>query len=330
MSIETKRLLLRSFNLLDTEKVYEMSQEKSMIAFLPDQVYKSLEQAKEVIEFLMSKYGHQSIVNHLPYVLGIELKEKNELIGHVGLSRIDKGIEIGYAIEEKYQGQNYATETVKAMTNLALSNPQVNEIWAVIDLNNMASIRVLEKSDYEHINKMRRIILISVLLMLSSIFIGCQSETNEEGDNNSLRIVSFDNGRVKYTLEENEKASSDHLVQIIGEGVENSEINEKIFLDGIPDLSGELLRVEIYGKIRNFEIIEVSFVEDSEGKMIENIIEKYDRIEVVENKVIILDTYFSDGIPSGKMQWENQNKKVFEYYFSQEGYGIDGEIIISE
>ena len=153
MSIETKNLAIRPFNLLDTEKVYKMSQEASMKAFLPDQVYESLEETKEVIEFLMSKYGHQSIVDQLPYVLGIELKENNELIGHVGLSRIDKGIEIGYAIEKKYQGHNYATEAVKAMTNLALSNPLVNEIWAVIDLNNAASIRVLEKSDYEYVNK---------------------------------------------------------------------------------------------------------------------------------------------------------------------------------
>jgi len=153
MSIETKNLIIRPFSLFDTEKVYEMSQEAAMKAFLPDQVYESKEQTKEIIEFLMSKYGHQSIVDQLPYVLGIELKENNELIGHVGLSRIDKGIEIGYAIEEKYQGHNYATDAVKAMTNLALSNPQVNEIWAVVDLKNMASIRVLEKSDYEHINK---------------------------------------------------------------------------------------------------------------------------------------------------------------------------------
>ena len=153
MSIETKRLVIRPFSLLDTEKVYEMSQEESMKAFLSDQVYESLEEAKEVIEFLMSKYGHQSIIDQLPYVLGIELKEKNELIGHVGLSRIDQGIEIGYAIEEKYQGQNYATEAVKAMTTLTLSNSLVNEIWAVIDYKNKASIKVLEKSDYQYINK---------------------------------------------------------------------------------------------------------------------------------------------------------------------------------
>lgn len=153
MAIETTNLAIRAFNLLDTEKVYQMSQEASMKAFLPDQVYENLQQTKKVIEFLMSKYGHQSIVDQLPYVLGIELKENNELIGHVGLSRIDKGIEIGYAIEEKYQGHNYATEAVIAMTNLALSNPLVNEIWAVIDHKNIASIKVLEKSNYKHIDE---------------------------------------------------------------------------------------------------------------------------------------------------------------------------------
>jgi len=177
---------------------------------------------------------------------------------------------------------------------------------------------------------MKKIIPISVLLILATIFFSCQKESIEEVGNKSLKIISYNEGGIKYTLEDNDEASSNHLVQILGEGIENSEIMESIFLDGIPDLSGELLRVEIYGKIRNFEIIEVSFDQDSEGKMIEKVIEKYDAIEVVENKVIILDTYFSEGIPSGKMQWENKSGKVFHYNFSQEGYGINGEIIISE
>jgi hypothetical protein len=177
---------------------------------------------------------------------------------------------------------------------------------------------------------MKRMILISLLLMLASIFISCENETKNEAENKTLRIISFVDGQVKYTLEDNKEVSSDHLVQIIGEGVENSETNETLFLDGIPDLSGETLRVEVYGEIKNFEITEINYEQDSEGNMVEVITQKYDEIDKINNKVMIIDTYFSEGIPSGKMQWENESGKVFDYYFSQEGYGIDGEIIISE
>jgi len=177
---------------------------------------------------------------------------------------------------------------------------------------------------------MKKLLLISFLLMLASIFISCEEEPTNKVENKSLRIISFVDGQVKYTLEDNKEVSSDHLVQIIGEGVENSETNETLFLDGIPDLSGETLRVEVYGEIKNFEITEINYEQDSEGNMVEVITQKYDEIDKINNKVMIIDTYFSEGIPSGKMQWENASGKVFGYYFSQEGYGIDGEIIISE
>ena len=177
---------------------------------------------------------------------------------------------------------------------------------------------------------MKKILLISFLLMLASISISCEKEPSNQTKNKSLNIVSSNNGRVKYTLEDSEKPSPDHLVQIIGEGVENSEMNETFFLDGIPGLSGEALRVEVYGEIKNFLIIEIGFEQDSEGNMVEVITQKYDEIDKINNKVMIIDTYFSEGIPSGKMQWENASGKVFDYYFSQEGYGIDGQIIISE
>jgi hypothetical protein len=177
---------------------------------------------------------------------------------------------------------------------------------------------------------MKKLLLISFLLMLASIFISCEEEPPNKVENKSLRIISFVDGQIKYTLEDNKEVSSDHLIQIIGEGVENSEISESISLDGIPDLSGEALRVEVYGEIKNFVIIEIDFEQDSEGNMVEVITQKYDEIDKINNKVMIIDTYFSEGIPSGKMQWENASGKIFDYYFSQEGYGIDGEIIICE
>ncbi|WP_353958623.1 GNAT family N-acetyltransferase [Sporolactobacillus laevolacticus] len=44
------------------------------------------------------------------------LKKTNTLIGHVGLSKISDGVEIGYAIGMDYQGNGYATESVGAFS----------------------------------------------------------------------------------------------------------------------------------------------------------------------------------------------------------------------
>ena len=96
--METKRLIIRDLLLSDAEAIFYFSQEDSLKQWLPDQVYSDIYEAKETLEFLISKYPHKE----LPFVLAIIEKEPDELVGHVGLSRIKQGIEIGYAIGKQH------------------------------------------------------------------------------------------------------------------------------------------------------------------------------------------------------------------------------------
>ncbi|MDA3885614.1 MAG: GNAT family N-acetyltransferase [Candidatus Delongbacteria bacterium] len=146
--IISERLIIRNFTLQDVPKVYFMSLEDGMKEFIPDQVYESEEEAKQVVDYLMSQYTSDPAPDKAPYVLGIELKESNELIGHVGLSPFDNIIEIGYAIEDKYQGKGFATEAVKAMSEWSLKELQLSSISGIVDKNNTGSIKVLEKAGY--------------------------------------------------------------------------------------------------------------------------------------------------------------------------------------
>ncbi|TDX49154.1 GNAT family N-acetyltransferase [Orenia marismortui] len=146
--IETERLAIRHLSVEDVPKIFLMSQEEGMKKWLPDQVYENEEVAHEVVEFLISQYLEKVSPDKTPYVLGLVIKETKELIGHVGLSPIEEGIEIGYAIEEKYQGKGYATEAVKAMSTWALKELEIPSIWGIVDINNTISARVLEKSEY--------------------------------------------------------------------------------------------------------------------------------------------------------------------------------------
>lgn len=56
--------------------------------------------------------------------------------------------EIGYGILEEYQGQDYATEAVKAALRWAFQNPNVTAIEAETEDDNAASKRVLEKCGF--------------------------------------------------------------------------------------------------------------------------------------------------------------------------------------
>lgn len=54
-------------------------------------------------------------------------------------------VEIGYGTNSEYRNCGYMTETVKALSEWALRQPNVNSVIAETDKDNAASIRVLEK-----------------------------------------------------------------------------------------------------------------------------------------------------------------------------------------
>ena len=52
---------------------------------------------------------------------------------------------IAYHLARPEWGQGYATEAARTLVDWALGQPQVLRIWTVVDVDNAASVRVLEK-----------------------------------------------------------------------------------------------------------------------------------------------------------------------------------------
>ncbi len=79
----------------------------------------------------------------------IELKDGTH-IGELCFKGVDaKGMtEIGYGIKEEYQGRGYATEAVQAVADWALKQPHITAIEAEAELENKASLRVLDKCGF--------------------------------------------------------------------------------------------------------------------------------------------------------------------------------------
>ncbi len=144
MTITTSRLLLDHLTLFDTETVFAQSQELSRRQGIPNEVYHSLNEAEQVVLMIRSHYGSDT----MPYVLAIRLKHTSEMIGHISLSKIPSGVEVGYAIGESFQGHGFASEAVMAFIPKMKERFSADTIYGLPLADNIASQRVLENAGF--------------------------------------------------------------------------------------------------------------------------------------------------------------------------------------
>lgn len=149
--LPTARLLLRPFTLDDVPKLLAMSHEDGLRRWIPDQVYRDEQHAEQVARTLIAFTAQAPDPRARPYVLGIE--HDGTLIGHVGLSAARGSVEVGYAIEDRAQGNGFATEAVAAMAMWALTELALPEVLGIVDAANTPSCRVLEKSGFVRVGE---------------------------------------------------------------------------------------------------------------------------------------------------------------------------------
>lgn len=130
------------------QSVYENSQDDDTRLFVPDEVYDSVEEAREAIDFLMSRYD----TNDGPFVYPIITNYSGKNIGYVQLCKLDEGTwEIGYHIAKDFTDKGYATEAVKAFLPAIAKKFNIKEVYGICLAENLASVRVLEKCGFTKI-----------------------------------------------------------------------------------------------------------------------------------------------------------------------------------
>ncbi|KQC09197.1 MAG: hypothetical protein APR54_13075 [Candidatus Cloacimonas sp. SDB] len=149
----TRSLIIKQFSLEDVNAIFKMSREISLRTWLPDQVYESIAETEKILHSLINQYDDPGNPKISPVVLGIFLKNSDNLIGHIGLSPQLDEVEIGYAIGEEYQGKGYASEAVAVFSDWCFQAFDLSVIYGITAAANESSCRVLEKSGFILINQ---------------------------------------------------------------------------------------------------------------------------------------------------------------------------------
>lgn len=142
--ISTERLILRAWQDTDIAIFTEINQDPKVIEFLAGPLY-----TKQAAEFINKANLH--LREHGFGLWAVALKDTGELIGFVGLRKIDfdlpfcPTVEIGWRIGSQYWKHGYATEAAKKTLEIGFMNFNLPEIVSFTVPDNIKSIRVMER-----------------------------------------------------------------------------------------------------------------------------------------------------------------------------------------
>lgn len=145
-NLETERLFLRRINENDAEEVLALRGNPEIMKYIPRPLAKTKEEALEHIAMIEDK-----IVNNIGINWGITIKGNDKIIGIIGHYRIqpeNHRAEIGYMSLTEYNGKGYITEAIKAVVEYGFEEMNLHSIEAVIDPDNIASEKVLQKNGF--------------------------------------------------------------------------------------------------------------------------------------------------------------------------------------
>ncbi len=148
MILETKRLILRPWNVEDAQSLYEYAKDPEVGPIAGWPPHKSVEESKEVIKNVFNDEQSYAIC----------LKEDNRAIGAIGLKlygdtdMTDKEdeCELGYWIGKPFWGNGYMPEAAKEIIRYGFEELDMSVIWCGYYDGNNKSKRVQEKCGFTY------------------------------------------------------------------------------------------------------------------------------------------------------------------------------------
>lgn len=149
--IETKRLLLRRITIKDTNDLYHMRRDPRMNEFVDTKVDTSIIETQVYIEKI-----NKGVDENKWIIWAIEHKEASRVIGTICIWNINEeqnNGELGYGIIPEFQGQGLMKEALLNVVNYCFIDMGFKSIDAYTEEKNSRSIKLLESSSFNEINR---------------------------------------------------------------------------------------------------------------------------------------------------------------------------------
>lgn len=144
--IETERLILRRITNDDANEIFELRSNPETMKYIPRPLVKTTEDALEHVAMIEEK-----IVTNVGINWGITLKGNSKVLGIIGYYRIqpeNHRAEIGYMLLPDFHGKGIISEALKRLIAYGFDDLKLHSIEAVIDPENAASEKVLQKCGF--------------------------------------------------------------------------------------------------------------------------------------------------------------------------------------
>ncbi|MEO7209072.1 MAG: GNAT family protein [Steroidobacteraceae bacterium] len=142
LPLRTARLNLREFVAMDFAAVHAYSSDPRVTRYL----FFGPRDEQSTAEYLEELLAAQREQPRTRFELAVEEIGSGKLIGACDLSLIESNVvDLGYMLGADRWGNGYATEIALALVDAAFFDLRAQRVISTVDVNNAASIRVLEK-----------------------------------------------------------------------------------------------------------------------------------------------------------------------------------------
>ncbi|MEB9382127.1 GNAT family N-acetyltransferase [Bacillus cereus] len=149
--IETKRLIIKPYQISDARYLYKLQKHPEIKRFMPSPDY-SLKEIQDIILWSVEMNKKNTVSNIVKFNLSIFEKSSQQYVGYCGLGPLDfelTSTELYYALAYDKWGKGYATEATNALLQYAFFKLGLNCIVAVVFPKNKGSIKVVEKLGFQ-------------------------------------------------------------------------------------------------------------------------------------------------------------------------------------
>ncbi len=149
---ETPRLIVGQFTQNDAPLILQLNSDPEIVKYVHEPVLTTEEQAKKIIVDIILPQYKKNLGRWATYI-----KSNNEFIGWCGLKyrpELDE-IDLGYRLKKNAWGKGYATEAAKHTLYHGFNKLYLKLITGRAHIQNIASIKVLEKIGMQFIKEER-------------------------------------------------------------------------------------------------------------------------------------------------------------------------------